>query len=375
MQLSERERERERASERASEGGRLKGLHYSALRKEIRERRSLGASAARSNSSARSLLGYCCPRVCVRASKWGLVSVYGDIFREYTKDTLRRWQQPWLEGVSSGELEQGRGHTAKAREREGQREREHTLFESQVAGNSLRAATPPAAKPLAQSQLLSDEYKPEGGGEAADVYSVVLLLSQQPLISPALLALYCHAQVHCSKLFIRIINLRGPFLERCFIDLQCFSRGLRRIIGGPDALSFEASKTQNPGRLWGIRSFKTRGRCYRRLFFLVLPEQHSLTEALCAHTFITPPLPQRANTPFCGCRVNSTRFLPAVCMLQCGVQHVCVTGYLSGESKEKKKSAQGDEEEEEEEEEEEGRTACLARFNSPLPLATKCFQT
>lgn len=60
---------------------------------------------------------------------------------------VRRWQQPWLEGVSSGELEQGRGHTAKAREREreGQREREHTLFESQVAGNSLRAATPPAA--------------------------------------------------------------------------------------------------------------------------------------------------------------------------------------------------------------------------------------
>lgn len=36
-------------------------------------------------------------------------------------------------------------------------------------------------------------------------------------------------------------------------------------------------------------------------------------------------------------------------------QHVCVTGYLSGESKEKKKSAQGDEEEEEE-----GRTVCLA---------------
>lgn len=31
-------------------------------------------------------------------------------------------------------------------------------------------------------------------------------------------------------------------------------------------------------------------------------------------------------------------------------QHVCVTGYLSGESKEKKKSAQGDEEENEEEE-------------------------
>lgn len=84
MQLSEREREC------ASEGGRLKGLHYSALRKEIRERRSLGASAARSNSSVRSLLGYCCPRVCVRAGKWGLVSVYDDIFREYTKDTHMR---------------------------------------------------------------------------------------------------------------------------------------------------------------------------------------------------------------------------------------------------------------------------------------------
>ncbi|ROL55451.1 hypothetical protein DPX16_20827 [Anabarilius grahami] len=55
------------------------------------------------------------------------------------------WQRPWLEGVSSGELEQGRGQTAKAREREGQREREHTLFKSQVAGNSLYAATPPAA--------------------------------------------------------------------------------------------------------------------------------------------------------------------------------------------------------------------------------------
>ncbi|KAK2906799.1 hypothetical protein Q8A67_005784 [Cirrhinus molitorella] len=45
-------------------------------------------------------------------------------------------------------------------------------------------------------------------------------------------------------------------------------------------------------------------------------------------------------------------------MLFIYAEHVCVTGYLSGESKEKKKSAQGDEEEEEEEEE--GRTACLA---------------
>ncbi len=77
-------------SERESEGGRLKGLHYSALRKEIRERRSLGASAACSNSSARCLLGYCCPRVCVLVGKWGLVSVYADIFREYTKDTRLR---------------------------------------------------------------------------------------------------------------------------------------------------------------------------------------------------------------------------------------------------------------------------------------------
>lgn len=62
MQLSERASGRERERE----GGRLKGLHYSALRKEIRERRSLGALAARSNSSARSLRGYCCPRVCAR---------------------------------------------------------------------------------------------------------------------------------------------------------------------------------------------------------------------------------------------------------------------------------------------------------------------
>lgn len=50
-------------------------------------------------------------------------------------------------------------------------------------------------KPLVQSQLLSDEYKPERGREVADVYSVSLLLSQQPLISPALLALYWHVRV------------------------------------------------------------------------------------------------------------------------------------------------------------------------------------
>lgn len=69
---------------------------------------------------------------------------------------------------------------------------------------------------------------------------------------------FLNAQILCSVLFI---SLRGPFLERCFLYLQCFSRGLCRIISGPDALSFEASTTLNLGHLWSIHIFKTRGRC------------------------------------------------------------------------------------------------------------------
>ncbi len=53
---------------------------------------------------------------------------------------VRRWQRPWLEGVSGGELEQGRGHTAKVRERE--RERTHAI---RVSGCRKLAALPPAA--------------------------------------------------------------------------------------------------------------------------------------------------------------------------------------------------------------------------------------
>ncbi len=57
---------------------------------------------------------------------------------------VRRWQRPWLEGVSGGELEQGRGHTAKVRVRERERERERT-HAIRVSGCRKLAALPPAA--------------------------------------------------------------------------------------------------------------------------------------------------------------------------------------------------------------------------------------
>lgn len=37
-------------------------------------------------------------------------------------------------------------------------------------------------------------------------------------------------------------------------------------------------------------------------------------------TFITPLVPQRANTPVYSSKVNSTRFLPAVYMPLCGIR-------------------------------------------------------